>query len=167
MADLYHIESEQSVIGSLLIDPNCHERIDFMAEADFYREDHRIIWRNIAMLLAERKPVDVVSVAESLLSGRISEDKIGLVYLGELAHNTPSSASVVRYAEVVRNKRMLRDLLSASTAIADLAQGDGSMPAEQRIDEAEAIMFKMSENATARDSEPRLIGSVLCSVVEE
>lgn len=166
-AELFHIESEQSVIGSLLIDPKCHERIDFLTEADFYREDHRIIWRNISMLLAERKPVDVVTVAESLLSGGVSEDRIGLAYLGELAHNTPTSASVVRYAEVVRNKRMLRDLLFASNAIADLAQGDNSMPAEQRIDEAEAIMFKLSENATARDSEPRLIGSVLCSVVED
>ena len=98
-AELFHVESEQSVLGGLLIDPSAFDRIDFLNESDFYREDHRIIFRHIAMMLADRKPVDVVTVAESLASS--GENRIGLAYLGDLAMNTPSAANIKRYAEVV------------------------------------------------------------------
>lgn len=67
-AELFHVESEQSVLGGLLIDPSAFDRIDFLNESDFYREDHRVIFRHVSMMLADRKPVDVVTVAESLAS---------------------------------------------------------------------------------------------------
>ncbi|MCO1498275.1 DnaB-like helicase N-terminal domain-containing protein, partial [Limosilactobacillus reuteri] len=73
----------------------------------------------IALMLAERKPVDVVTVAESLESS--GESRIGMAYLGDLAMNTPSAANISRYAEVVSEKRALRDLLEASNRIAEVA----------------------------------------------
>lgn len=144
--ELFHIESEQSVLGGLLIDPNAFERIDFLTESDFYREEHRIIWRHIALMLAERKPVDVITVAESLQSAGVPNEQIGLSYLGELQANTPSAANIARYAEVVRAKRSLRDLLDASARIADLAQADSPMPVEERIDQAQTIVFALAES---------------------
>lgn len=166
MSELFHVESEQSVLGGLLIDPNSIDRIDWLQPADFYREDHRTVFTHIIALLADRKPVDVVTVAESLLSSGIQESVIGLPYLGELAMNTPSAANIVRYAEVVSEKRMLRDLLSASNQIAEIATGDDGMPAAQRIDEAASIVFKLSERG-GREDDVENIGSILSSVVED
>ncbi len=167
-SELFHVESEQSVIGSLLIDPNAFDRIDFLHESDFYREDHRIIFRNIALMLAERKPVDVITVAESLLSSGISNDYIGLAYLGQLAANTPSAANIVRYAEVVRDKRSLRDLREASFRISELAESDSSVPAEERIDEAQGIVFALAEKRQSESSdESDDVGSILSGVVED
>lgn len=166
--ELFHIESEQSVLGGLLIDPNSFDRIDFLTESDFYREDHRIIFRHIGMMLADRKPVDVITVAESLLSSGIPEDHVGLPYLGELQVNTPSAANITRYAEVVRAKRSLRDLFDSSTRISELAQADSQLSAEDRIDEAQAIIFALAESrqASGKDEDDD-IGSILPSVVED
>ena len=165
-AELFHIESEQSVLGGLLIDPNAFDRIDFLAESDFYREDHRIIFRHIALMLSERKPVDVVTVAESLVSA--GDNEVGLAYLGELQANTPSAANIKRYAEVVSEKRALRDLLEASSQIAEVATNDSASPASQRIDEAQAIVFALAERrAQSGNEDAEIVGSILVGVVAD
>lgn len=166
MSELFHIESEQSVLGALLQDPAAMDRIDWLAEADFYREEHRLIYRAIAMMLAERKPVDVITVAEILKSSGVDEQQTGLAYLGELQMNTPSAASIVRYAEVVREKRLLRDLMAASEAISGIAAADSTRPAVERIDEAAAMVYALSESADLGDGEAVTIGAVLTKVVE-
>lgn len=163
--ELFHVESEQSVIGGLLIDPNSFDRIDWLRESDFYREEHRVIFRHIAMLLSAGNPVDAVTVAESLVSAGVDEGYIGLAYLGQLAANTPSAANIRRYAEVVAEKRKLRDLLHVSSQIADLAQSV-STPAAELIDEAQALVFKLAEGITI-DDEPECVGSVLKGVMED
>lgn len=165
-AELFHVESEQSVLGGLLIDPNAFDRIDFLQESDFYREDHRIIYRHIALMLAERKPVDVVTVAESLESS--GENRIGMAYLGDLAMNTPSAANIKRYAEVVSEKRALRDLLEASSRIAEVATRESSIPATERIDEAQSIVFNLAESrARSVNEEAESVGSIIVGVVED
>jgi replicative DNA helicase len=166
MIDLYHIESEQSVLGGLLIDPNAFDRLDFLKESDFYREDHRLIWRAISMMLAERKPVDVITVAERLKSSGVDEQHAGLAYLGDLQMNTPTSANIVRYAEVVREKRLLRDLMVAAESISRLATADSMQPAVERIDEAQALIYALSESADLGDGDAVTIGAVLAKVVE-
>lgn len=167
MSSLFHLESEQSVLGGLLIDPKSFDRIDCLQESDFYRDDHRLIFRHIVMMLTERKPVDVVTVAESLASAGVDEERAGLAYLGELAMNTPSAANIQRYAAVVSEKRALRDLLAASAQIADIANADGSKPIEQRIDEAQAVVFALAERRIEGSRDPETIGSLLPSVVED
>lgn len=166
MSELFHIESEQSVLGSLLQDPAAIDRIDWLSEADFYSEDHRIIFRAISLMIAERKPVDVITVAEMLKSSGVDEQKTGLAYLGELQMNTPSASSIVRYAEVVREKRLLRDLMAASDAISSMASADSTRPAVERIDEAAAMVYALSESADIGDGEAAVIGSILTKVVE-
>lgn len=167
MSALFHLESEQSVLGGLLIDPKAFDRIDWLTESDFYREDHRLIFRHIVMMLAERQPVDVVTVAGSLSSAGVDEDHAGLAYLGELAMNTPSAANIRRYAAVVSEKRALRDLLAASAQIADIANAEGSKPVDQRIDEAQAIVFALAERRIEGSEDPESIGALLPSVVED
>lgn len=168
MSELFHIESEQSVLGGLLIDPNAFDRIDFLAESDFYREDHRIIFRHISLMLAERKPVDVITVAEHLASSGVSEDQIGLAYLGELANNTPSASNIKRYAEVVSEKRGQRDLLEASNRIAEIATGETADPVSDRIDKAQAVVFALAERRIQSGSqEAEAVGSILADVVAD
>ena len=162
-AELYHIESEQSVLGGLLLDPNAFERIDDLTETDFYRADHRVIYRHIARLIGDGKPVDVVTVAESLLDAGIGNESIGLAYLGELASNTPSAANIRRYAEVVRDKRKRRDLLHASSQVAELAQSSGQ-PVRELIDEAQALIFRLGDDASTHD-EPECVGALLDGVI--
>ena len=167
MIDLYHIESEQSVIGGLLIDPQALDRIDWLRESDFYVEAHRIAYRAIAMLSVSRKPIDAITVAESLASIGVPDDVVGLAYLGQLAANVPSAASIVRYAEIVSEKRKLRDLLAASADIAELAQGHSQLSASERIDAASWIVFKLAEGVERDGAEPVLVGSILADVVSD
>lgn len=166
-AKLFSIESEQSVLGGLLIDPKSFDRIDFLVESDFYREEHRLIYRHIALMLAECKPVDAVTVAEAIEAAGQSEQTGGLNYLGSLAANTPSAANIKRYAEVVSEKRALRDLLAASAQIADIAHADGAKPIEQRIDEAQAVVFALAERRIEGSNDPESIGTLLSSVVDD
>lgn len=167
MSELFHVESEQSVIGGLLLDPKAFDRIDWLQESDFYREEHRLIYRHIAMLLADRKPVDVVTVAESLKSSGVDEGYVGLAYLGDLSMNTPSAANIARYAEVVSDKRALRDLMAASAQIADIAQRDSATPVDQRIDQAQSVVFALAERRVDGQNDPEAVGSVLHGVVED
>lgn len=167
MTDLYHIESEQSVLGGLLIDPKAFERIDWLKEADFYREEHQLIYRHICLLLQERQPVDVVTVAESLVSAGVDESYVGLSYLGDLSMNTPSAANILRYAESVADKRLLRDLMVASSQIADLAQREKTLPISERIEQAQAVVYALGERRTENQHEPRNICSILSDVVAD
>lgn len=163
-SELFHIESEQAVLGGLLIDPNAFDRIDWLREIDFYREDHRVIFRHITLLLSSNQPVDAVTVAESLASAGISEEEIGLAYLGQLASNTASAANIRRYAESVSEKRKLRDLLAVSAQISDLTK-ETSRSAADLVDEAQSLVFKLAEGVEV-ENEPACVGSFLGEVID-
>src|SRR5687767_2930878 len=110
------IEAEQSVLGGLLLDNTAWDRIaDIVGEADFYRADHRLIFRHIAKLIEENKPADALTVAASLEMSAALNDVGGQAYLGSLALNTPSAANIRRYAEIVRERSVMRSLASIGT----------------------------------------------------
>ena len=140
------IEAEQSVLGGLLLDNTAWDRIgDVVSEADFYRGDHRTIFKHIAKLIEENKPADVLTVAESLeLSGKLAEVG-GQAYIGSLALNTPSAANIRRYAEIVRERSIMRNLAVIGTEIADSAYTPLGKDASLLIDEAEAKIFHIAE----------------------
>ena len=99
----HSIEAEQSVLGGLLLDNQAWDRMgDLVTDTDFYRDEHRRIFRQIRGLLERAKPADVVTVAEALDASGEGDQTGGLAYLGELAANTPSAANIKRYAEIVR-----------------------------------------------------------------
>ncbi len=145
----HSLEAEQSVLGGLLLENGAWDRIaDQVSESDFYRQDHRQILRAIARLIADAKPADVVTVAEMLQSLGELEPSGGLSYLVSLANNTPSSANIRRYAEIVRERAVLRRLVETATAIADSAYAPAGRSAGQLLDEAEAKIFEIAESGS-------------------
>ncbi len=142
----HSIEAEQSVIGGLLLDNAAWDRVaDIIGESDFYRADHRLIYRHISKLIGHSRPADVITVAESLESTRELDSVGGLAYLGALAQNTPSAANIRRYAEIVRERAVMRKLAAVGTEIADSAYSPMGREAGQLLDEAESKVFAISE----------------------
>ncbi len=142
----HSVEAEQSVLGGLLLENSAWERIaDLITEQDFYRHDHRLIYRHITKLLDGSKPADVVTVSESLENSNELTTVGGLAYLGALAQNTPSAANIRRYAEIVRDRAILRGLVEVGTAIADSAYNPSGRSAAELLDEAEGKVFKIAE----------------------
>src|SRR5262245_55744825 len=140
------IEAEQSVLGGLLLDNTAWDRVaDVITEADFYRADHRSIFKHIGDLIDGGKPADALTVAESLeRSGKLA-DIGGQAYLGALAANTPSAANIRRYAEIVRERAIMRSLALIGTEIADSAYSPVGRDARTLVDEAEAKVFRIAE----------------------
>lgn len=142
----HSIEAEQSLLGGLLIDNTVWERVgDIVNEADFYRDDHRRIFRQIARLIELGKPADVVTVYEALEKNGEAEHVGGLAYLGEIANSTPSAANVRRYGEIIRERAILRKLVSVGDQIAASALTPSGKDAKTLLDEAEAKVFEIAE----------------------
>jgi replicative DNA helicase len=142
----HSVEAEQAVLGGLLLDNQAWDKIaDLVNELDLYRQDHRQILRSITRLIGENKPADVVTVAEVLQSHGELEGVGGLPYLASLASNTPSAANIRRYAEIVRERAVMRKLVETATGIADSAYSPNGRSASQLLDEAEAKVFEIAE----------------------
>ncbi len=163
----HSVEAEQSVLGGLLLDNSAWDKIgDLMTEADFYRHDHRLIYRHISKLIENSKPADVITVAESLETGGELQNVGGLAYLGTLAQNTPSAANIRRYAEIVRERAVLRKLVEVGNGIAESAFSPRGRNAKDLLDEAEAKVFEIAE-AGARGQQGFIgIQPLLTKVVE-
>ena len=142
----HSVEAEQSVLGGILLDTSAWDKIvDLISERDFYRFEHRLIYRHIARLTDHAKPVDVITVAESL-EGNAELDKAGgLAYLGSLAQNVPSAANIRRYAEIVRERAIMRKLAEVGSDIATSAYNPAGRDADQLLDEAESRVFEIAE----------------------
>jgi replicative DNA helicase len=163
----HSIEAEQSVLGGLLLDNSAYDRIaDFVGAEDFYRFDHRIIFQHIVKLVNATRPADVITVYESLVSAGKGEEVGGLSYLNALAQNTPSAANIRRYAEIVRDRGVLRKLISVSDEIASAAFNPQGKEVKQMLDEAESKIFAIAEEG-ARGSQGFMeIQPLLTQVVE-
>ena len=112
----HSIEAEQSVLGGLMLDNNAWERVlDQVSDGDFYRHDHRLIFRAIQKLADLNEPFDIVTLHERLDKEGLSSQVGGLAYLAELAKNTPSVANIKAYAAIIRERATLRQLISIST----------------------------------------------------
>ena len=136
-----------SVLGGVLIDNEAFDRIaDVVREDDFYRYDHRLIWQQLHRIIERAQPADVVTVFESLQRVGKAEEVGGLVYLNSLAQSTPSAANIRRYAEIVRDRAMLRRLIAVSDEIATNALNPQGRDTRQLLDEAESKIFKISED---------------------
>jgi replicative DNA helicase len=163
----HSIEAEQSVLGGLLLDNAAFDKIaDIVSETDFYRDEHRRIFRHIGKLLEHAKPADAITVAEALdLAGEASETG-GLAYLGELAVNTPSASNIRRYAEIVRERAILRQLVTVGDEIAGSAFNPLGRDAKRLLDEAEAKVFAIAESGFRYQSGFQHINPLLTQVVE-
>lgn len=142
----HSIESEQSVLGGLMLDNHAWEKVaDIITDNDFYRQDHRLIYHHICKLIEQNKPADVITVAESLENSAELQTIGGLAYIGAIVQNTPSAANIKRYAEIVRERAIMRNLAQVGVEIADSAYNPAGRSAANLLDEAEAKVFEIAE----------------------
>ena len=145
----HSVEAEQSVLGGLLLDNGAWDRVgDLITESDFYRFEHRLIYTAIAQLVNATKPADVITVFDQLQGLGKAEDCGGQVYLNALAQSVPSAANIRRYAEIVRERSVLRKLVAASDEIATSAFNPQGRQVSQILDEAEGKIFRIGEEGS-------------------
>jgi replicative DNA helicase len=164
----HSVEAEQSLLGALLLDNQAFDRVaDLVTGEDFYRDDHRRIWRHIAKLIEASRPADVVTVSESVDASEDKDKTGGPAYLGALAQNTPSALNIRRYAELVRERAVQRRLAQVATEIAETALSPAGKEVGQLLDEAESKIFQIAETGARRDQGLLEIKPVLARVFEK
>jgi replicative DNA helicase len=142
----HSIEAEQAVLGGLMLDNQTWDQIaDKIVERDFYRQDHRSIFRAIESLADKNQPFDVVTLSEWLEPRGELENAGGLSYLGVLAKDTPSAANIRAYADIVRERAILRGLIGVAGEIADSAFHPKGRESREILDDAERKVFEIAE----------------------
>ena len=145
----HSIEAESSVLGGLLLDNGAWDRMgDLLVDGDFYRHEHKLIYAAIGGLINASKPADVITVYEQLQNLGKADEIGGLVYLNSLAQYVPSASNIRRYAEIVRERSILRKLVSASDEIATNAFNPQGKAVDKILDEAEQKIFNIGEEGT-------------------
>jgi len=164
----HSIEAEQAVLGGLLIDSQAWDQVaDLVREEDFYRPDHALIFATLAQLAESSKPLDMVTVAEHLERNARLGDAGGLGYLGTLARDTPTAANVRAYAQIVRERSLLRKLVSAGREIAgSVYAGDGAS-ARDLVENAEQMVFRIAEQGAGQREGAQRIGAVLPALIDK
>jgi replicative DNA helicase len=145
----HSVEAESSVLGGVLLDNGSWDRVaDLLVEGDFYRHEHKLVFAACAALIGVNKPADVITVFEQLQNQGKAEEAGGLVYLNSLAQYVPSAANIRRYAEIVRERSILRKLVAASDEIATAAFNPQGRQVADIVDEAEQKVFNIGEQGS-------------------
>ena len=145
----HSVEAEQAVLGALLIDGTAWDQAaDVVGTEDFYRPDHRAIFEAMAELVAGGRPTDVITVSEQLERRGRLEAAGGLAYLGTLVRDTPTAANVRTYATIVRERALLRRLLSAGRQIASSVFSNDGQSARDLVEGAEKLVFDIAEQGS-------------------
>ncbi len=145
----HSLEAESSVLGGLLLDNAAWDRVgDLLADGDFYRFEHRLIFAAVGALINASKPADVITVYEHLQNQGKAEETGGLSYLNSLAQYVPSAGNIRRYAEIVRERSILRKLVSASDEISTDAFNPKGRPVADIVDQAEQKIFNIGEQGS-------------------
>ena len=148
----HSIDAEQAVLGGLMLDPYALEKIlDLLSYTDFYRRDHQLIFKAITELSEKSKPYDAVTLGDWFEAHALADQVGGTPYLVELAQTTPSAANIRAYAEIVRDKSVLRSLIEVGTSIAEDGFAPGARETPDLLAEAEQRVFKIADqNRTGR-----------------
>ena len=164
----HSVEAEQAVLGGLLIDPVAWDQVADVAGAeDFYRNDHRLIFAALAELTASGKPMDVVTVSEQLQRRGQLDEAGGLAYLGTLARDTPTAANVRAYAQIVRERALMRQLIHAGREIAGSAFANSGLSARDLVDQAEARVFEIAEQGSRGRQGAMRVNLLLPSLIDK
>lgn len=163
----HSIDAEQSVLGGLMLDNRAWDQIaDRLRETDFYLYQHKLIFRSMARLIEQNRPLDVLTVSEALRELQELEQVGGEVYLFELANNTPSAANIGAYADIVRERSVLRSLVAAATDIAESAFNSQGRSIAELLDNAERSVFSISEQG-ARTGGPVNVKEYLTKTMDK
>ena len=163
----HSIEAERSVLGGLMLDSDAWDRVSALITGDdFYRSEHRPIFRAMEGLVGQNKPLDIVTLAESLeLQGEL--DTVGgLTYLTELASSTPTASNVAAYAEIVQERSTVRKLIGVAHEIAESGFNPQGRDSARLIDEAESKVFKIGDERPSRGG-PEGVRPLLTKAIEK
>ena len=162
----HSIEAEQAVLGGLMIDSAAWDQVaDRVLAEDFYRHDHRLIFAATAALIERNQPCDAVTLSGLLESQGVIDQVGGLAYLGTLARDTPTAANIRAYADIVRERSVLRQLVSAGNAIVTSALEPEGREAREIVDDAERAVFEIAERGSRGKVGFRTVKSILPDVV--
>jgi replicative DNA helicase len=143
----HSIDAEQAVLGGLMLSPDSLDKVaDRLGERDFYRKDHRLIWRAITELAYKGMPCDAVTLGDWFEANGLAEMVGGAAYLIELANGTPSAANIGAYADIVREKSILRQLIDAGTETAEDGYRPEGKTVQEVLESAEQRVFKIAES---------------------
>ncbi len=164
----HSVEAEQAVLGGLLIDPSAWDQVaDVVREEDFYRPDHQAIFGGIAAVAGEGKPCDAVTVAGYLERSGALEKAGGLAYLGSIARDTPTAANVRAYAQIVRERSLMRQLIQAGTQIAAAVYNNDGTTARDLVDRAEQRVFEIADGSFRGRDGARPVRDLLPAVIDQ
>ena len=163
----HSIEAEQSLLGGLMLDHQSWDKIaDNVSAQDFYRKDHRIIFAAIAGLAEDANPCDVVTVSEFLDNRGELDAAGGLEYIASLANETPGAANARAYARILRERSMLRSLISAGNEISGAAFATDGRTAAEIVDDAERLVFEIAESGSRGRAGFKSLKSILPEAVD-
>ncbi len=164
----HSIEAEQAVLGGLLMNPAAWDDVAVkVSSVDFYRREHRQLFDAIAQLAADSKAIDVVTVNGYLTHLGVAEEVGGLAYLAELANNIPSVANIGAYADIVRERSVLRQLISVANDIASCAYHPEGRSSDDLLDEAERRVFEIAEQGSQQKTGPQVIKPLLAKAIDK
>ena len=139
------IEAEQSLLGGLMLDNNAWDKIaDIIVSGDFYRKDHQVIFSGIASLIEASEACDVVTLSEYLENNSQLEAAGGLEYIATLANETPGASNALSYAKILRERSVLRALISAGNQISGNAYLNDGRTTSELVDDAERLVFEIA-----------------------
>ncbi|MGB0466698.1 MAG: replicative DNA helicase [Pontibacterium sp.] len=162
----HSIEAEQSVLGGLMLDNNAWDTVaETVIEDNFYRHDHRLIFRTMTKLVNNTRPLDVVTLSEELDRVGELDNAGGLDYLVDLARNTPSASNIRAYSEIVHDRALLRQMITAANEIAENAFTPDGRASEEILNEAEQKIFQIAEERPNQGG-PEEINGLLKRAVE-
>jgi len=163
----HSIEAEQALLGGIMLDNRAWDDVlEIVAEDDFYRHDHKLIFRAIRELAEGGKPCDAITIAEELERQQLVEETGGLVYLAALVRDTPSAANVKAYSEVVRERSVRRNLISIASRISASAIEPEGRTLSELIEEADKQLFEVSRRGSRASEDETLIGSLLGNALD-
>ena len=163
----HSIEAEQAVLGGIFLDKEAWDKVaELVLEEDFYRKDHRIIFRAIAELSSNGHPTDIVTVAEWLENHQLLEEAGSMRNLAALAENTPSATNIASYADIVRKRSILRQLVSATTEINDTVFNPQGRNSEEILDYAEQAIFQIAEKQAKGLRKYKVIKDLLVNALD-
>ncbi len=164
----HSIQAEQSVLGGLMLDNGAWDQIaDKILDSDFYRKEHRLIFRAIEALADRTQPFDVITLSEELERQGELEEAGTISYLGSLAKDTPSAANIRSYAGIVREYSVMRQLIRVGTEIADSGFVPEGRDSSELLDDAERKVFEIAEQGAKGQGGFEPIKSLLTKAVDK
>ncbi|HET9678691.1 MAG: replicative DNA helicase [Buchnera aphidicola (Tetraneura akinire)] len=164
----HSIEAEQSILGGLMLD---NDQWDIVTEniviEDFFSKAHQIIFHEMKCLFDLKNPIDLITLSESLEQKGELEKAGGFAYLAELSKNTPSTANIVAYANIVRERAIIREVIKISNEVISSAYQTKGKNSTELLDYAESKIFKITEKRSKKESGPKNIEKILDSTLSK